>query len=62
MGKCHTDLSSYFARHGFTVSDETKEEVSQYPSPKKIWYLNNSVVGYEGTGFTADAGQCEHQS
>lgn len=49
------DLSSYFARHGFTVSDETKEEVSQYPAPKKIWYLNNSVVGYEGTGFTADA-------
>ncbi|WP_277584904.1 NPCBM/NEW2 domain-containing protein [Psychrobacillus antarcticus] len=49
------DLSSYFARHGFTVSDETKEEVSQYPAPKKIWYLNNSVLGYEGDGFTADA-------
>lgn len=45
------DLSSYFARHGFTVSPETKVNVSKYPAPKNIWYLNNSLVGYEGNGF-----------
>ncbi|AWE07805.1 hypothetical protein DCE79_10595 [Lysinibacillus sp. 2017] len=49
------DLSSYFARHGFTVSDETKAVVSKYAAPKKLWYLNNSVIGYEGTGFKASA-------
>ena len=47
------DLSEYFARHGFEVNAETREETSQYPKPdKKIWYLNNSKVGYEGNGFT----------
>ncbi|AMO85729.1 NPCBM/NEW2 domain protein [Solibacillus isronensis B3W22] len=49
------DLSSYFARHGFTVTEETKKAVSQYSAPKKIWYLNNSIVGYQGNGFTTDA-------
>ena len=49
------DLSSYFARHGFTVNEETKEAVSQYSAPKKIWYLNNSVVGYQENGFNKDA-------
>ena len=49
------DLSSYFARHGFTVSNETKAKVSQYAAANKLWYLNNSVVGYEGTGFDANA-------
>ena len=49
------DLSGYFARHGFTVTDETKQALKKYPTPKNIWYLNNSVVGYEGNGFTTDA-------
>ena len=49
------DLSSYFARHGFTVSDETKENVGKYAKPKKLWYLNDRVIRYEGTGFTKDA-------
>lgn len=49
------DLSSYFARHGFTVTEETKKAVSQYSAPKKIWYLNNSIVGYQGNGFTSNA-------
>ena len=49
------NLSGYFARHGFTVTDETKQAVSKYPAPKNIWYLNNSVIGYEGNGFTTDA-------
>lgn len=49
------DLSEYFARHGFEVNDETREETSKYPKPdKKIWYLNNSKVNYEGNGFTQD--------
>ncbi len=45
------DLSSYFARHGFTVNPETKEKLAQYPAPKKLWYLNNSLINYEGTGI-----------
>ena len=45
------DLSSYFARHGFTVTEETKAKTAKYPEPKKLWYLNNSVRSYEGTGF-----------
>lgn len=45
------DLSSYFARHGFTVTDETREKTAKYPEPKKLWYLNNSVLYYEGTGI-----------
>lgn len=46
------DLSSFFARHGFTVNEETKQKVSRYPASKKLWYLNNSVVYYEGSGIT----------
>nr|WP_306220449.1 NPCBM/NEW2 domain-containing protein [Cohnella sp. WQ 127256] len=45
------DLSSFFARHGFTVNAETREKVSKYPTSNKLWYLNNSVVNYEGTGI-----------
>ncbi|WP_211750165.1 NPCBM/NEW2 domain-containing protein [Paenibacillus sp. Marseille-Q4541] len=45
------DLSSYFARHGFTVNPETKEKLDKYPAPQKLWYLNNSVIHYEGTGI-----------
>ena len=49
------DLSEYFARHGFEVNEETKKETSKYPKPdKKIWYLNNSKINYEGNGFTQD--------
>ncbi|GGH30786.1 NPCBM/NEW2 domain-containing protein [Paenibacillus segetis] len=45
------DLSSFFARHGFAVDSETKVKVSKYPASGKLWYLNNSVVYYEGTGI-----------
>lgn len=45
------DLSSYFERHGFTVNEETKKELSKYEKPNKIWYLNNSVINYKGNGF-----------
>ena len=49
------DLSEYFARHGFEVNEETKQETSKYQKPdKKIWYLNNKKVNYEGNGFTED--------
>lgn len=49
------DLSEYFARHGFEVNEETRQETSQYPKPdKKIWYLNNSKFDYNGNGFTKD--------
>ncbi|WP_052343642.1 NPCBM/NEW2 domain-containing protein [Bacillus massiliigorillae] len=49
------DLSEHFARHGFEVNPETKEKVSKYPKPKNVWYLNNSVIDYEDTGFAKDA-------
>lgn len=47
------DLTEYFARHGFNVTDETRKETSKYPKPsKKIWYLNNAKFNYEGNGFS----------
>ncbi|MFJ7935685.1 NPCBM/NEW2 domain-containing protein [Sporosarcina sp. NPDC096371] len=45
------DLSEHFARHGFVVNEETREKTSKYPKPDKLWYLNDSVVGYEGKGI-----------
>ncbi|MEO2508817.1 NPCBM/NEW2 domain-containing protein [Clostridium paraputrificum] len=49
------DLSEYFARHGFEVNEETKNETSKYQkTDKKIWYLNNSKINYEENGFTQD--------
>lgn len=45
------DLSEHFARHGFVVTKETREKTSKYPKPDKLWYLNDSVVGYEGNGI-----------
>lgn len=51
------DLTEYFERHGFFVSDETKELVSQYQKPeKKIWYANYDYIEYEGEGFAQDTG------
>lgn len=49
------DLSEYFARHGFEVNEETKQETSKYKKPdKKIWYLNDRKVNYKGDGFIQD--------
>ncbi|OAB40643.1 hypothetical protein PMSD_01720 [Paenibacillus macquariensis subsp. defensor] len=45
------DLSSFFARHGFTVNPETKEKLAKYPASDKLWYLNNTLVNYEGNGI-----------
>lgn len=45
------DLSSHFARHGFSVNQETRNLTKQYEKPANIWYLNNSVIGYKGNGF-----------
>ncbi|WP_188006760.1 DUF5011 domain-containing protein [Sporosarcina sp. ANT_H38] len=45
------DLSEHFARHGFMVNKETREKTSKYPKPDKLWYLNDSVVGYKGNGI-----------
>lgn len=45
------DLSEHFARHGFVVNEETREKTTKYKKPKKSWYLNDSVVGYEGKGI-----------
>lgn len=51
------DLSEHFERHGFWVSDETKELLSQYPKPdKKIWYANYDYIEYEGEGFNGNPG------
>lgn len=49
------DLSGYFARHGYEVNEETRQETSRYPKPsKKIWYLNDNKAEYQGNGFTKD--------
>ena len=50
------DLTEFFERHGIRVNDEVKEELSKYPKPdKKIEFLNDSALHYEGSGFSDDA-------
>ena len=49
------DLTEYFERHGFPVSNTTKEFAKTYNKPeKKIWYANNSYSKYTGAGFTSN--------
>jgi len=45
------DLSSHFARHGFVVSDATKQFTSQFADAGKTWYMNDSAINYNGNGF-----------
>ena len=49
------DLSEHFERHGFWVSDETKELLSKYPKPNiKTWYANYDYIEYKGEGFNGN--------
>ena len=51
------DLTEHFERHGFFVSDETKEFVSQYEKPEvKTWYANYDYIEYQGNGFEKEIG------
>ena len=51
------NLTEHFERHGFWVSDETKELLSKYPKPdKKTWYANYDYIEYEGEGFNCNPG------
>lgn len=51
------DLSEHFERHGFWVSDETKELLKQYPKPDiKTWYANYDYIEYKGEGFNGNPG------
>ncbi|MBO3431109.1 discoidin domain-containing protein, partial [Clostridium perfringens] len=51
------DLTEFFARHGIRISDEVAQEISsKYEKPdKKIYYLNDLAINYEGNGFTENA-------
>ncbi|MGL4774569.1 MAG: NPCBM/NEW2 domain-containing protein, partial [Clostridium sp.] len=47
------DLTEHFERHGFYVSDETKEILSKYEKPEiKTWYANYSYYEYKGEGLS----------
>ena len=49
------DLTEHFERHGFPVTDATKEFAKKYQKPdKKVWYANYDYIEYEGEGFTKD--------
>ena len=49
------DLTEYFERHGFPVSDTTKDFASKYSKPEnKIWYANETYLKYTGEGFSDD--------
>ncbi|MBU3803872.1 MAG: NPCBM/NEW2 domain-containing protein, partial [Candidatus Cellulosilyticum pullistercoris] len=50
------DLTEFFERHGIRLSDEAKAEISaKYQKPdKKIYYINDAAINYEGNGFTQD--------
>ena len=49
------DLTEFFARHGIRVDAETKASISaKYNKPKKkIYYLNDKAMRYEGDGFVS---------
>ncbi|MHC9410598.1 hypothetical protein ACY0IW_14340, partial [Clostridium perfringens] len=51
------DLTEFFARHGIRINDEVAQEISsKYEKPdKKIYYLNDLAINYEGNGFTENA-------
>lgn len=49
------NLYEFFSRHGIHASEEIKEAVSKYPEPnKKLWYLNDNKLNYDGNGFSED--------
>ena len=50
------NLTPYFEKYNFTISDECKEELAKLPKmDKKLWYVNTSAMNYTGTGFTENA-------
>lgn len=50
------NLTPYFEKYNFTLSDECKTELTKYKEmDKKLWYLNTSAMNYTGDGFTDNA-------
>ncbi len=50
------DLTEFFARHGIRVDDNVKESLAKYQKPdKKIYYLNDLAMNYNGNGFNEQA-------
>lgn len=50
-----TDLTAYFDRYKFTLSDAGKEKMAALNLPKlkeKLWYLHTPAYQYKGLGFT----------
>ena len=46
------NLTPYFEKYNFTLSDECKAELAKYPEmDKKLWYLNTGAMNYTGDGF-----------
>ena len=49
------DLTEHFARHGFRVSEETKNYMNQYSAPtQKLWYLNDNKYLKDGEAFNGN--------
>ena len=49
------DLTEYFTRYKFDLSEECKNEIAKFEkTTDKIWYGNTSVQTYKGSGFTDD--------
>ncbi|WP_018592446.1 NPCBM/NEW2 domain-containing protein [Terrisporobacter glycolicus] len=46
------NLSHYFEKYGFTLSEKCKNDLKRLPnSNEKIWYLNTKAMSYTGNGF-----------
>ena len=46
------DLTKYFEKYGFKISDSCKEKLKQFSNDcEKIWYLNGNALSYKGNGF-----------
>ncbi|MGL4821226.1 MAG: NPCBM/NEW2 domain-containing protein, partial [Bacilli bacterium] len=46
------NLAEFYDRYIFEFSDDVRKAIAQYPKPNgPIWYLNGSVVDYNGSGI-----------
>ncbi|MGL5330120.1 MAG: NPCBM/NEW2 domain-containing protein [Peptostreptococcaceae bacterium] len=46
------NLTEYYERYGFTLSESAKNELSKLPDlDKKIWYIHSNAIDYRGNGY-----------
>ena len=47
-------MTEYLERYEFEVSEHVLQQLATYEKPSKLWYLDSSILSYEGNGFTEE--------